>query len=177
MSWFYSILCTECNHLFKLRVLWSFPLCYSTLTFNLRVTWQQVGMVTSTTTPRADSCATRSCTKSAQARVKFAGSLLDEPSTPCSNNQSWGKAIARDLHEWFAVDEHNYSHPGPYAVRTVAAVGMLLDYRVVQYHCHLFNSYITYRKSLQDDWQPVKQIKCWFSMLSGLVVVLFFILG
>lgn len=54
---------------------------------NLCGTCHQVGTATSTTTPWGDSYVTQSCMKSAQAQVKFAGSLLDELSTPCSNNQ------------------------------------------------------------------------------------------
>lgn len=73
--------------------------------------------------------------------MKFAGWLLDEPSTPCTNNPHWEMAIAKDCTKWFAVDEHNYSHPGPYTVGIVDAVRML-DYHTFQNHCHTVFKFI-----------------------------------
>lgn len=102
--------------------------------FNSCATCQQVGTATSTTTPWGVSCAMQSCMKSAPAQVKSAGSLSDEPSTPCTNNQKWEMAIAKDCNELSAVDEHSYSHPGPYTVGAAAAGGMLLDYHMFENH-------------------------------------------
>lgn len=42
-------------------------------------------------------------------------------------------AIAKDCHELSAVDEHSYSHPGPYTVGA-AAGGMMLDYHMFENH-------------------------------------------
>lgn len=82
------MLCEQINNLIFLElafILTDMAALFLNAHFSPCVTCHQVGTATSTTTLWDDFCVMQSCMKSAQAQVKFAGSSLDEPSTPCSN--------------------------------------------------------------------------------------------
>jgi len=109
------------------------PLSRCTLTYK----WcEQVGTATSTTTPWGDSWGTQSCTKSAPAQVKSAGSLLDEPSTPCTNKQDRGWWLLKRPYEWSAADEQLLTPSALYGVMC-CCVRMVLDCLMFQNHCHI----------------------------------------
>lgn len=145
------------------------PLSRCTLTYK----WcEQVGTATSTTTPWGDSWGTQSCTKSAPAQVKSAGSLLDEPSTPCTNKQDRGWWLLKRPYEWSAADEQLLA---PYTEWCVAVLGwcwIVSCFRIIvtsdlnEYAG--IHGYISYMKSHRwpscDKWAAH-----W--------IVLFFILG
>lgn len=101
---------------------------------NVCITCQQVGMATSTTTLWDGFYVTQSCMKSVQARVKSAGSSLDEPSTPCSNKSNWEMVMAKD---WMMnSSSHSYLHPG-----ALYWMSSCCCWIVVSFHNHLINLY------------------------------------